>query len=206
MKIDLFVEDRAHEEFLKPLVSRVAMEENVIANIRVRCARGGHSRAIKEYILYQYVAGRGGIIDGTPDILIVAIDGNCTTAARKRAEIENVTETAFREKLVTACPDPHIERWYLADPTSFNKVVGFHPEVTRTKCVRDHYKHLLTSAIRAGEHPIMLGGVDFAPELVGEMDFYDAGKNAPSLGAFVSDLRAKIRQITQITTNQKPRR
>jgi hypothetical protein len=38
------------------------------------------------------------------------------------------------------------------------------------------------------------------------MDFYDAGKNAPSLGAFVSDLRAKIRQITQITTNQKPRR
>lgn len=51
--VDLFVEDRAHEELLKPLVDRVAQEEGVEVRIRVRAARGGHVRALSEFTLYQ---------------------------------------------------------------------------------------------------------------------------------------------------------
>ena len=47
--VDLFVEDRAHEEFLTPLLRRVANEESVEVQIRVRSARGGHARAVAEF-------------------------------------------------------------------------------------------------------------------------------------------------------------
>jgi len=37
--VDLFVEDRAHEAFLKPLVERLAQEDGVVAKVRVRSAK-----------------------------------------------------------------------------------------------------------------------------------------------------------------------
>ena len=51
--IDLFVEDSAHAEFLKPMLNRVANEEGVEVRTRVVSARGGHGRAIKEFEYYQ---------------------------------------------------------------------------------------------------------------------------------------------------------
>ena len=51
--VDLFVEDRAHEEFLKPLLTRIAGDERIEVWIRVRSASGGHPRAIAEFKLYQ---------------------------------------------------------------------------------------------------------------------------------------------------------
>ena len=39
--IDLFVEDRAHEEFVKVLVRRIAGEEGATLNIQIRSARRG---------------------------------------------------------------------------------------------------------------------------------------------------------------------
>ena len=38
-------------------------------------------------------------------------------------------EPDFYGLLVAACPDPHIERWFLADPPSFHEVVGHWPVV-----------------------------------------------------------------------------
>ena len=45
-RIDLFCEDRAHEELLKHLVLRLCSEEGLVgARIDVRSARGGHGKA-----------------------------------------------------------------------------------------------------------------------------------------------------------------
>ena len=44
--MDLFVEDRAHEEFLKPLLARIPQEERMTVWARVRSATGGHGRAM----------------------------------------------------------------------------------------------------------------------------------------------------------------
>jgi len=193
--VDLFVEDRAHEEFIKPFVERIATAEHVEISLRVRSAKGGHPRAIEEFKLYQRIMEKGVLGEVHPDLLIVGIDGNCTTFAKKKKEIQEAATTLFSDRLVVACPDPHVERWYLADPDSFYEVVGRRPTLGKKKCARDHYKGLLSKAIRAAGHPSTLGGIEFARELVEAMDLYRAGKNDRSLKAFVDELRAALRTL-----------
>ena len=50
---DLFVEDRAHEEFVKNLLSRIAQVETVNLSIQIRSARGGHPVVLDEFRNYQ---------------------------------------------------------------------------------------------------------------------------------------------------------
>ena len=191
--VDLFVEDRGHEALLRPLIARVAREVGTEIRDRVRSARGGHGRAIDEFKLYQRLERSMHHVPAS--LLIVAIDGNCSTWTSKRSEIEQATETRRRGQLITACPDPHIERWFMADPDSFHKVVGWRPQVGRTKCERNHYKRLLAEAIGKGGHPPTLDGIEFASELAMEMDLYRAGRAAPSLKAFLDDIRAGLRRL-----------
>lgn len=192
--MDLFVEDRAHEEFLKPLLARIAREERMTVWARVRSATGGHGRAIAEFKLYQRVVARSSLSSVAADLVVVAIDGNCSTFADARRSLRDAAEPMLQDRLVVACPNPHVERWYLADPQSFESVVGSRPDIGTRKCARDHYKQVLSSAIAQGGHPATLGGVEFAPELVEAMDLYRAGRNDSSLRAFIDDLRAKLRQ------------
>ncbi len=191
--VDIFVEDRAHEALLVPVLRRLAREENIVGSSHVRSARGGHGRAVDELKLYQRIVEIGTLGFARPDLLIAGIDGNCSTFAKAREAIEGAMIESFSDRLVVACPDPHVERWYLSDPESFTTVVGCRPTVGRKKCVRDHYKQLLATAIQQGGHPPTLGGIEFAAELVEAMDLYRAGKNDHSLKAFVDDLRGKLR-------------
>jgi hypothetical protein len=190
--VDLFVEDRAHEEFLKPLLLRVAEEEGFQVDVRIRSARGGHGKAIQEFQTYQKLVQRG-LLDA-PALVVVGIDGNCKPFAKKKREIEGATFRSLSSKVVAACPSPHVERWYLADPDSFFQVVGYRPALGKEKCARDHYRRLLASAVRAGGHPATLGGIEFARELVEAMDWYRACKNDQSLKAFLDELRGWLRQ------------
>lgn len=96
-----------------------------------------------------------------------------------------------------ACPDPHVERWYLADPESFKTVVGYRPTIAKKKCARDYYKEVLAKAVRKAGHPATLGGIEFAQELVDDMNLYRACKNERSLKAFVDDLRGGLRVLRQ---------
>lgn len=193
--VDIFAEDRAHEHFLRPMVERIAREEGLRVSTRVRSARGGHGRAISEFKLYQDLMRKGTTGTSAPDILVVGIDGNCSTVARTTRGIQQATQVPFSDRLVVACPDPHIERWYLADPTSFKEVVGQQPTVGRKKCQRDYYKDVLARAVRAAGHPATLGGTEFAAELVEAMDLYRAGKGDVSLKSFVEELRMRLRAV-----------
>lgn len=100
----------------------------------------------------------------------------------------------FRQVTAVACPDPHVERWYMADPQSFAEVVGKVPRLRRRKCDRDCYKEMLTRLVAASGHPSTLGGIESAHDLVEAMDLYRAGKNAKSLKHFVDDLRTLLRR------------
>ena len=191
--IDLFVEDRAHEEFVKALVRRIANEEQCVSDIQIRSARGGEGYVFAELRTYLTLVEKG--IAHRPDVLVVAIDGNCTTFARRTSEITAAIGPCFDGLVVTACPDPYVERWFLADPDSFYEVVGHRPVVRGQKCERGYYKQLLAEAIRHGGHPAPLGGIDFAVDLVKKMDLYRAGKNDHSLKAFVEGLRTRLRTI-----------
>lgn len=193
--IDLFAEDRAHEEFLRALTRRIAREEQAEVTLRVRSARGGHGRALEEFALYQRAVDRGAM--ERPDILVVAIDSNCRKLSQARGAIRARTDAANQDRTVIACPDPHVERWYMADPDSFHSVVGHLPALGKKKCERGWYKNLLAHAVRSGGHVSTLGGVEFAQDLVEAMDLYRAGKTDPALRAFVTDARASIRNLVQ---------
>lgn len=192
--VDLFVEDRAHEEFLKPLLRRIAAEEAAAVTARVRSARGGHGRVMDEFKLYPRLVETG-VAGDQPDIVVAVIDGNCSSFARKRGEIHTATHPLLREAVVAACPDPHVERWYLADPASFHAVVGHRPAIGRKKCARDHYKRILADSLCQAGHLPTLGGIEFAEELVAAMDLYRAGQRDRARRAFVDDLRGKLRQL-----------
>ena len=192
--VDLFVEDRAHEVFVGALTNRIAREEQVALTLQARSARGGHPRALREFGAYQTLIEKGALAHRAPDVVVVVIDGNCATARKKREEIRNATRPGLLDRLVAGCPNPHVERWFLADPDSFHEVVGHRPVVGRDKCERGHYKRLLTDAIREGNQPATLDGIEFAAELVEAMNLYRAGRHDSSLRVFVDELRSRIRQ------------
>ena len=192
--VEFFLEDNAHRQLLVPLVERVAREEEVDLRCQVRNARGGHAGAIGSFKRYQILREKGVGGREVAALLVVAIDGNCSSFTETRRNIRSATRDSFVHVLVAACPDPHIERWYLADPQSFQIVVGTRPSVGPRKCVRNHYKQVLATAVAGGGHPPTLGGVEFGRELADAMDLFRAGRNDSSLKAFVEDLRNGLRR------------
>lgn len=195
VQVDLFVEDHAHEQFLKALVNRVAREHHKSIQLSVRSARGGHGRALTELSLYQKAVGTGVGGLAVPDLVVIGIDGNCQTYQVVRRAIAAQLDAVFRDKAVIACPDPHIERWFLADTNAFNHVVGCSPKVRQGKCQRDYYKTLLLQAIIDAGHVPTLGGIEFAGEIAEAMDIYRAGKIDKSLKIFLDDLGAFLQHI-----------
>lgn len=148
---------------------------------------------ISEYGNYQMLIEKKALV--RPDIMVVTIDANCAKHTRKRKEVLDETHQPYRGMVVVGCPDPHVERWYLADIPSFQRVVGISPHFQKRKCQRDYYKRVLASAVRDGGHPLTLGGIEFAEELVEVMDLYAAGKADTSLGTFIDDLRKGLRRM-----------
>jgi hypothetical protein len=191
--VDLFVEDRAHEVFLKALVGRLTAEEAHRVTIRIRSARGGHGRVVEEFGLYQDTVLRG--LSSIPDLLVAAVDANCSRYQEAISRLNEHLRKEFQDRTAFACPDPHVERWYMADPESFARIVGAEPPRERRKCQRDRYKKQLTEAIRKAGHVPTLGGIEFAQDLVTAMDLHRAGKSEPSLGAFVNDVRVILRRL-----------
>ena len=201
--VDIFVEDNGHEEFMKSLVRRLSRDEGISVTVRVRSARGGHGRAVGEYRNYQRLMKKGLGGDEYPDLLIVVIDGNCTSANSMRREILDATEDEFESRVVPACPDPYVERWYLSDPESFGRVIGRTPVVASEKCDHQYYKQVLSQTIREAGQIVTLGGIEFAPELVEAMDFYRAGQNSASLRTLVSELRARFRSAARVEDGEQ---
>lgn len=195
LTVDLFAEDRAHEEFLRAMLNRIVGEQERDLTVRVRSARGGHPRVLAELALYQTSVLKAPESLPMPDLVCIAIDANCKPWNRAKTDIEKTIKTQFKQIAIIACPDPHIERWYLADPDSFAQVVGVRPRVGKRKCERDRYKAILSKAIVDAGHPATLGGVEFAQELVAAMDVYRAGKAEASFKHFLDETIAHIKTL-----------
>ena len=121
-----------------------------------------------------------------PDLLIVASDANC-----KRLN-ERVKELQVRDPptpMILAIPDPHIERWLLLDSVAFRTVFGKGCDAPDQKCRRDRYKQRLIEAIFATGITPSLGGIEFAEDIIQQMDIDGAAQADRSLRRFVDDLR-----------------
>ncbi|MFW6012528.1 MAG: hypothetical protein ACOC92_02340 [bacterium] len=193
-RVVLFCEDPGHEQFVRALVGRLAGDLGLRPTLQTPSARGGHGRALREFDAWQDGFARGRR-QGFPELLVLAIDCNCTAWNKARRDLEQAIDQACFPNHVVACPDPHVERWYMADPAAFQEVVGARPGRDPGKCDRNAYKQLVEDAVSRAALPLVTGIPDLAPDLVTAMDLYRAAKSQPSLGHFIDGLGAALRRL-----------
>lgn len=202
IRVGYFLEDRAHESFLKTLVKRVAQEEGFHEEELVhdvRSSRGGGKSIAKFLAFLKEHKGR----DTLPfDLLVVARDGNCRGYNDSAKELRQCAERAHFpavERIVFAIPDPHIERWYLIDGEAFKKALGTsrRPDVPAYKCKRAYYKRVLREQVQdAGIGSSLLGGVEYGERIAENMaDWYHAGEKDIGFKHFWEDLRQLLRKL-----------
>jgi hypothetical protein len=107
LNVLVFGEDYAHEVVLRALLDRLAIEHQVPVKVQVRSTIGGHGRVIRELEKFIKEVQRG--YAALPDIFVVARDANCLGYAKRVKEIKS-TMKEYQGLLVSAVPDPHVER------------------------------------------------------------------------------------------------
>lgn len=194
ISIILFVEDVAHEAFLVPLIRRIASDEGRDVQINIRSSRGGRPRLLSE--LQQFVRSVLAGHEVAPDYLVIATDANCVGRTHWQNQVMAVCGlyvTRYPGSVILAIPDPHIERWFLVDSRAFRTVLGRGCAAPNQKCERDRYKQLLANAVRdAGVEPL-LGGIEYAEDLVEHMDLDRMLTRDASLGTTIQEVRRTIR-------------
>jgi len=194
--IAYFLEDIGQEAIIPPLVKRLIREtgkpadafEHLILN-----ARGG--RSISSYQDFLADARRSNHLPA--DLLIVGSDGNCKGFAARRAEIVAVAANPPYPIVVTAVPDPHVERWFLLDPSALSRAVGISkiPPLPAHKCDKDYYKHLLRSAFDKSSIIPLLGGTEYGPLVANEMNLYAACKTDHGFAEFVDGVKSWLKRL-----------
>jgi len=188
--VTLFVEDYGHEKFIEALIYRLGNENKVKVEIIPRSVTGGHGSVLVEFEKFQQEIFKGK--EGLPDLLVVATDANCEGYNKRRTGLK--IDERIKNFTVSAIPDPHIERWMLLDSAAFKSVFGKRCNAPDQKSERDRYKRILFNAIQdAGITPI-LGGFEYADDIVMEMDLQRAGKTDASFGKFLKDLHDKFNE------------
>jgi hypothetical protein len=190
-KVILFGEDYAHEVVLRTLLDRLAAEVNLPVEVDVRSATGGHGRVLRELKEFVGELRRGRV--AIPDLFVVARDANCLGYAERVKELTDAVQD-YQGLVVPAVPDPHVERWLLIDSQAFKAVLGQGCQAPDQKCDRDRYKHFLEAAVRAAGVDPLLDGVEFAEDILREMNLDRAGRADTSFNHLLRDLRAAFRR------------
>ena len=183
-EIALFVEDYAHRQVIGALVQRIAEECEIAIHLDWRNAVRGHGKVIAELNDYMRDLKRQG--GPWPDLIVVATDANCKGINERTREIGGRDEPA---PMILAIPDPHIERWLLLDGAAFKTVFGKGCDAPDQKCDRNRYKQRLIEAIHAtGTIPI-LGGIEYAEDIVQQININRVTQVDRSFRRFVEELR-----------------
>lgn len=188
----LFGEDSAHESVLKAILQRISAYYGVEINVSVRSSIGGYGVALDEFAgLLREILLRNGPL---PDLIILTTDSNCKGLPARLKDAKRRVPAELADRIVYAVPAPHIERWLLLDSAAFKAVLGRGCRAPDKKCRRDRYKQHLATAVReAGLRPL-LGGVEYAGDIIEQMDFNRAMAKDESFGHFMKDLRAAFVQ------------
>lgn len=196
IRIGYFLEDIGQEHFLKALVNRVAREMGLLSGRlrhEVRNATGGRGKVMGE--LRSFLRDVSREREQLFALLVVAIDGDCRSYQGRRNEIRAVVDqSGYPGTVVCAVPNPHIERWYLADPRGLEQVleVSSIPVVPPYKCERGRYKQALRDAIRQTGIIAPLGGLEYGPDIAEVLDLYTVGKVDAGFKHFLDGLRAEL--------------
>jgi hypothetical protein len=201
LEIGYFLEDMGHQRFLLALVERVAKETGLSPDRlhhEVRSATGGLGKALGE--LRRFLRDVHRERSQPFNLMVVAIDSNCQGYSKRRQEIRGIVKrSGYQSPVVCAVPEPHIERWYLADPSGFQKALGSDaaPEVPPYKCERGRYKDALRQAVQRTGIVAPLGGLEYGSAIALALNLYAAGKANAGFKHFVDDVRAVLAPLVQ---------
>ena len=201
-QVRLFGEDLGHELVGTALLERLAREEGQSVHVIAESARGGRGRAMAELVAWQRAVQRG-TRTGTGDALVVLIDGNCEGVASTKRQIEQKITPGVWPEVVIGVPDPHVERWLIADPGAFHAVVDAPPPQDPGKCGRDVYKRLIRERMVSAGVPPLSSVLEFAPEIMGRLDLGVASRTQPALGALIDELRRLLRRLAARPDGQR---
>lgn len=206
LKIIYFLEDRAQEQFMVALVERIASEVSIPSEALssdVMSSRGG-SMVVEEFGNFARDRRKAGAAGAA--MIVVAVDGDCQGHAKKTAQLlKKVKPTdPFRDILVFAIPDPHIERWYLIDQVALKKAAGLEhgiaPPPYKCKRQKGYYKRLLREMLRDQNIP-SYDGSEFGPEIARNIsDLHATCRADPSFAGFVEDVERVLRQAYRTTS------
>ncbi len=196
--VSLFGEDAGHEAVLRALLARMSAEYDVQVRVRSLSATGGFTRVHHKFELYLRDIAKGKV--AIPDMIVVATDGNCKGYVERRQEIQRVAQLhpALSGAVVYAIPDPHVERWLLADPAAFRSVLGRGCNLPQHKCQKDFYKQLLVQEVQAANVKPILGGLEYAEDIIGAMDLAAVEMSESSFEKLLKELKARFNQWKQI--------
>ena len=184
--ISLFAEDEAHEDFLTTLAQRFAETYRVEIEMTTYSVSGGYGRVISE--LKQYHRDLQSHQEALPHLILVGTDGNCKKPPEREQEIRQAI-SGFTDFVISAVPEPHIERWLLLDAEAFKTVFGKGCPAPDKKCERDRYKRLLLNAIlQAGSEP-SLTNFGYVADIVNAMNFQRMARRNDSLGRLLKALQ-----------------
>lgn len=189
--ISLFVEDQAHELFILTLTQRLADMHQVKINLTLYNVRGGRGKVLRA--LKKYQRDLQDNREDLPDLIIVGIDGNCKKPPEREKEINLVISADFAHLVISAIPDPHIERWLLLDSAAFRTVFGRGCQTPDQKCERDRYKRLLLNAIHEAGIDASSTDIEYMADLVREMNLQRMEQTDSSIGRLLEALQRRFR-------------
>ena len=199
MRIALFLEDVGHERFIGAFIERLADEVDARVQLEVRNARGGASQLDQQFM--QFLKDNV-TLDQRLNLVVVIRDTDCVGVERVKTRYLGLVRDAYYSgDVVIGAPEPHIECWYLSDPSALQRVLRADTQATvpDSKCGRDRFKRKLSEVIEDAHVAPLLGGIEYAEDIVEEMDIYRACSNVPSLDTFVRDLRRALGVYTDAT-------
>ena len=196
-RVAFFLEDSAQEAIMPPLFRRLAAEAQWAEkelDLQVLSARGGASRSLSAFRSFLKDAQRHGHLNA--DLLIVGVDANCKGFTVKRDLVLKVAAKSPYGEVITAIPDPHVERWYLLDLSALGKAAGtpIATTVPAYKCEKNHYKTLLRQAFIGSNIAPPLGGLEYGPLVAEHMDLFAAAKQYHGWADYVEKSRAWLKQ------------
>ncbi len=193
------MEDVGHEGFVGALVRRLAAEADVEVELEVRNARGGAPQLDQQFVQFL----RDNVtLDQRFDLVVVIRDTDCGGVDTVKTRYSRLVRDAhYPGEVVVGAPEPHIECWYLSDPTALQRVLRADTQATvpDSKCGHDKFKRKLSQVVEDAHVSPLLGGIEYAEDIVKEMDIYRACSNVPSLDMFVRDLKRALGGDTDTT-------
>jgi len=196
------MEDVAQEAFIRSIVQRIAEEEGIGGfSSDVRCARGGY-RAIGEF--RSFVEEYARLLWAPNRMLVVARDSNCMKYNQRLKEMKApLTDSGLGsdDRVVFALPDPHIERWYVADQRAFNEVIGPNtaPPMPRKKCGKNSWKSILQKSLMDAGIKSRSGGSEYGGSIAAVVNTDDLGKADSSFKKFADSLRRAFKLVRSVS-------